>query len=312
MVSDFQKVVDSLYIKPNVDLYITGSNAYLLSGELATLLSGRYVEINMLPLSFKEYCEIKASNNKDEVFSEYLLTGGFPYVAGMVGNEKINAYLDGIYNTVIVKDIEERDKRKSVDKNKRKITDTTLLKTLSKYLSSVIGSPVSIKSIADYLISNGRKTSSNTVGDYVESLVESYIFYVAERFDIVGKNLLKSNVKYYIIDTGLRNLLIARQNKDIGYLIENTVYFELLRRGYKVNIGKIGNSEVDFVAQKNGVIEYYQVTATMIDENTFDREMKPLKAIKDNYKKTVLTLDRFSLGNYNGIEIKNIIDWLIA
>lgn len=310
-VASFEKAIDSLYVKDNTDVYITGSNSYLLSGELATLLTGRYVEISMLPLSFAEYKEL-SNESEENAFSEYMRYGGMPYVASISKTEeKVNTYIEGIYNTVVVKDIEDRQKRRETDPDKRKINDIALHKTIAKYLSSVIGSPVSVKSVTDYLISNGRRVSPNTVDDYMDALAESYIFYPAERFDIVGKEILKSNKKWYIVDLGLRNHILPRKNYDLGFSIENIVYFELLRRGYKVNIGKYGNSEVDFVAQKNGVLTYYQVTADMTNETTFEREMTPLKNIKDNYEKIVLTLDKFSVGNYEGIKVVNLIDWLL-
>ena len=311
-VPDFPKVVDSLYVKNNKDVYITGSNSYLLSSELATLLSGRYVEISMLPLSFSEYVTVTGRAQED-AFSEYMQTGGLPYVAVMNRtDEKVNQYLEGIYNTVIVKDIEERQARKEKDAGKRKITDIALLKTIARYLASVIGSPISMKSVTDYLISSGRKISPNTVSDYVEALTESFVFYPAERFDIVGKQLLKANKKLYMVDLGLRNHILPRKRYDLGFSIENIVYFELLRRGYQVNIGKFGSTEVDFVAQKQGILTYYQVTANMTAEETFEREMRPLRGIQDNYEKIVLTLDRFSLGNYEGIKVVNVIDWLLG
>ena len=311
-VPDFQKVVDSLYVKNNTDVYITGSNSYLLSSELATLLSGRYVEISMLPLSFREYVTVTGMQRED-AFAEYMKTGGIPYVAVMNRtDEKVNQYLEGIYNTVIVKDIEERQTRKEKDAGKRKITDIALLKTIARYLASVIGSPVSMKSVTDYLTSSGRKVSPNTVSDYVEALTESFIFYPVERFDIVGKQLLKANKKLYMVDLGLRNHIFPRKRYDFGFSIENIVYFELLRRGYQVNIGKYGSTEVDFVAQNQGILTYYQVTADMTAEETFEREMRPLRGIPDNYEKIVLTLDRFSLGNYDGIKVVNVIDWLLA
>lgn len=310
-VSSFEKAIDSLYVKDNTDVYITGSNSYLLSGELATLLTGRYVEISMLPLSFAEYKEL-TDKSADDAFSEYMRYGGMPYVAAMSKTEeKVNTYIEGIYNTVVVKDIEDRQKRRETDPDKRKINDIALLKTIAKYLSSVVGSPVSVKSVTDYLTSNGRRVSPNTVDDYMDALAESYIFYPAERFDIVGKEILKSNKKWYIVDLGIRNHILPRKNYDLGFSIENIVYFELLRRGYKVNIGKYANSEVDFVAQKNGVLTYFQVTADMTNESTFKREMTPLKNIKDNYEKIVLTLDKFSAGNYEGIKVINLIDWLL-
>ena len=311
-VSSFEKVVDSLYVKPNVDLYITGSNAYMLSGDLATLLTGRYVEIKMLPLSFGEFLSMTGLE-PDQGFSEYLRSGGMPYIAAMNRtDEKVSTYLEGIYNTVIVKDIEDRQARKESDPSKRKITDIALLKTIAKYLASVIGNPVSVRSITDYLISNGRKISPNTVNDYVEALTESFIFYPAERFDIVGKQLLKANRKMYIVDLGLRNHILPRRSYDLGFSLENMVYFELLRRGYKVTIGRVGNTEVDFVAEKQGAYEYFQVTADMTAKETFDREIRPLENIRDNYEKTILTMDRLTPGNYNGIQVRYLLDWLIG
>ena len=311
-VSSFEKVVDSLYVKPNVDLYITGSNAYMLSGDLATLLTGRYVEIKMLPLSFGEFLSMTGLE-PEQGFSEYLRSGGMPYIAAMNRtDEKVSTYLEGIYNTVIVKDIEDRQARKESDPSKRKITDIALLKTIAKYLASVIGNPVSVRSITDYLISNGRKISPNTVNDYVEALTESFIFYPAERFDIVGKQLLKANRKMYIVDLGLRNHILPRRNYDLGFSLENMVYFELLRRGYKVTIGRVGNTEVDFVAEKQGAYEYFQVTADMTAKETFDREIRPLENIRDNYEKTILTMDRLTPGNYNGIQVRYLLDWLIG
>ena len=310
-VPSFEKVVDSLYVKPNVDLYITGSNAYMLSGDLATLLTGRYVEIKMLPLSLREFLSMTGLE-PEQGFPEYLRNGGMPYIAAMNRtNEKVSTYLEGIYNTVIVKDIEDRQARKESDPSKRKITDIALLKTIAKYLASVVGNPVSVRSITDYLISNGRKISPNTVGDYVEALTESFIFYPAERFDIVGKQLLKANRKMYIVDLGLRNHILPRKNYDLGFSLENLVYFELLRRGYKVTIGKVGNTEVDFVAEKQGVYQYFQVTADMTSQETIEREIRPLENIRDNYEKMILTMDRLTPGNYNGIQVRYLLDWLI-
>ena len=306
----FEKVVDSLYVKPNVDLYITGSNAYMLSGDLATLLTGRYVEIKMLPLSFREFLSMTGLE-PEQGFSEYLRNGGMPYIAAMNRtNEKVSTYLEGIYNTVIVKDIEDRQARKENDPSKRKITDIALLKTIAKYLASVVGNPVSVRSITDYLVSNGRKISPNTVGDYVEALTESFIFYPAERFDIVGKQLLKANRKMYIVDLGLRNHILPRKNYDLGFSLENLVYFELLRRGYRVTVGKLGNTEVDFVAEKQGAYQYFHVTADMTAKETFEREIRPLENIRDNYEKMILTMDRLTPGNYNGIRVQYLLDWL--
>ena len=311
-VTAFEKVVDSLYVKPDIDIYITGSNAYMLSSDLATLLTGRYVEIKMLPLSFKEFLDITALD-AEQGLAEYLRDGGLPYIAVMNRtSEKVETYLEGIYNTVIVKDIEDRQTRKESEPSKRKITDITLLKTIAKYLASVVGNPVSIRSITNYLTSNGRKLSPNTVSDYVDALIESFIFYPAERFDIVGKQLLKANRKLYIVDLGLRNYILPRQNYDLGFSLENIVYFELLRRGYRVMIGKVGNTEVDFVAERKGTYSYIQVTADMTAKETFERELKPLSNIRDNYEKIVLTADRFTPGNYNGIQVKYLPDWLLG
>ena len=310
-VPSFEKVVDSLSIKDQVDIYITGSNAYMLSSELATLLSGRYTEIKMLPFSFREYIA-ETGFPKEEAFAEFMKTGGIPYVAAMNRtDEKVDQYLEGIYNTVIVKDIEQRQLRKEKEGNTRKITDIALLKNIARYLASVIGSPVSMKSITNYLTSSGRKISQNTVSDYVDALIESFIFYSVERFDIVGKQLLKINNKLYMVDMGIRNHILPRKRYDLGFTIENIVFLELMRKGYKINIGKYGATEVDFVVQKEGVLTYYQVTADMTAKETFEREMKPLRSIPDNYEKVVLTLDHFSLGNYDGIKIVNVIDWLL-
>lgn len=307
----FEKAVDSLYVKQGTDIYITGSNAYMLSGDLATLLSGRYVEISMLPLSFAEYLQVN-SKDKDSAFADYMRYGGMPFIAtAEKTEEKITTYLEGIYNTVIVKDIEDRQKRKEWDNSDTgRITDISLLKTVAKYLSSVIGSLVTVRSITNYLVSSGRKISPNTVSDYVNALTESFIFYPAERFDIVGKQLLKTNTKYYMVDLGIRNLILPKKSYDLGFSVENVVYFELLRRGYKVSVGKYGNTEIDFVAERNGELEYIQVTADMTAKETFDRALAPLTTIKDNYRKRVLTLDKFTVGNYDGIEVKNVVEWL--
>ena len=236
MVNDYQKAVDSLFIRDNIDIYITGSNAYLLSGELATLLSGRYVEINMLPLSFAEYRSVKTDGSDDTIFAEYLRLGGLPYIVSIDdANEKADAYLEGIYNTIIIKDIEERQKRKDRD-GKRNINDIALLKNIARFLASSVGNPVSIKSIADYITSSGRKVSQNTVSEYVSALVEPYIFYPVERYDVEGKQLLKQNQKYYISDLGLRWYMVTKKNYDLGFSLENVVYLELKRRGDRKSV----------------------------------------------------------------------------
>lgn len=305
-VPSYEKVVDSLHVKENIDIYITGSNSYIFSGQLATYLSGRYIEIPVLPLSFKEV--YNPQTDKEEAFQKYMKTGGFPYIHQIqLLNEQIDMYLEGIYNTVIVKDIEERINRK----NSKSVTDIALLKAISKYLSSVVGSPVSIRSITNYFKSNERTTSPNTISNYVEALCESYLYYPVEVMDVSGKEVLKSNKKYYIVDPGIRNYILPKQFYDLGFTIENIVYLELLRRRYNVNIGRNGRTEVDFIAKRNDVYTYIQVTASLVDENTFNREIRPLKQIKDNYEKIILTLDRYTLGNYEGIKVINIIDWLL-
>lgn len=291
---------------------MTGSNSYIFLGELATHLRGRYIEISMLPFSFKEFYSIK-NQNKKQAFQEYMIKGGFPYVnQHTVNEEQNNMYMEGIYNTVLLKDIEERLYRKEVESNIKNITDVVLLKSISKYLASVVGSPISIRSITNYFKSNERKVSPNTISSYVDALCESHLYYAVEQMDVVGKEVLKSNKKYYIVDPGVRNYILPRTSYDLGFTIENIVYFELIRRGYQVNIGKSGTSEVDFIAKKKDVFTYFQVTASMIDKDTFDREMRSLMSIQDNYEKIILTLDEFTPGNYNGIKVINVIDWLLA
>lgn len=311
-VVGFEKVVDSIFVKDNIDIYITGSNSYMLSGDLATYLTGRYVELSILPLSFKEYYSITLGD-KNSAFANFLKYGGMPFVATLKNDyNKTYQYLEGIYYTVIIKDIEDRQVRKEKDNDKRKIKDISLLRDVAKFLSSVVGSPVSVKSVSDYLSSNGKKVSPNTVDDYIKALTESFIFYQSDRFDVVGKQILKTNKKYYMVDLGLRNYILPKSNYDLGFSVENIVYLELVRRGFRVNVGKLMSKEVDFVARKDDTLIYLQVTADMTAESTFAREIAPLKSIKDNYEKTILTLDRFSTGNYNGIKIVNVIDWLLG
>ena len=305
-VPSYEKVVDSLYLKENTDIYVAKSTAHMVSKQLVTSLNNQYIEIPILPLSFKEV--YNPQTDKEEAFQKYMKTGGFPYINQIqLQNEQIDMYLEGIYNTVIVKDIEERINRK----NSKNVTDIALLKDISKYLSSVVGSPVSIRSITNYFKSNERKTSPNTISNYIEALCESYLYYPVEVMDISGKEVLKSNKKYYIVDPGIRNYILPKQFYDLGFTIENIVYLELLRRRYNVNIGRSGRTEVDFIAKRNDVYTYIQVTASLVDENTFNREIRPLKQIEDNYEKIILTLDRYTLGNYEGIKVINIVDWLL-
>ena len=311
-VDKWELTVNSLRLKKNIDIYITGSNAYLLSSQLSTYLSGRYVEISILPLSFKEFCSLKGGDNTDMLLAEYMRDGGFPYVSVMEKTtEKVSTYLEGIFNTIVIKDIEERSKRRETDADKRKINDIALLKSIAKYLASSVGNLISTKSIADYISSSYRKVSQNTVSDYISALEEAFIFYSADRFNVPGKAIMKTYRKLYIADLGLRRYLLARKNYDLGFSLENIVYLELLRRGYHVSVGKVQDLEVDFVARKDDRTEYYQVTANMTDESTFEREIKPLRLITDNYPKTILTLDRFTLGDYEGIEVRSVVDWLL-
>lgn len=303
--SEFERAVDSLYIKKNVDIYVTGSNAYMLSGELATLLSGRYVTVDMLPFSFREYCDALSYSNLsvDEKFNDYIRLGSFPYISSLEQNEQmIKPYLEGIYNTILIKDVASREG----------ISDISLLESIIKTIASSIGSPISINKIANTLNSYGRKISVNTVEKYVRALTDSYIFYKVDRYDIKGRQHLKTHGKYYIVDTGMRRMLLSSASSDIGHVIENIVFLELLRRGYKVNIGKLAQKEVDFVAQKYEGIEYYQVAASVMDENTLKRELAPLDSIPDHYPKVLLTLDRIGQNsNYKGIRQINLIDWLL-
>lgn len=299
-VEGFQRVVDSLYLNKQLDIYLTGSNAYLLSGELATLLSGRYVEIKLLPFSFAEYLASTGSD-KREAWKNYFSNGGFPYAAALTQDNIRMQYLDGLYNTVLVKDVLAR----------KKIADPTLLGDIFRFLLDNIGNIVSSKKIADSLTSYGRKTSSLTVENYLSALSEAFIIYKAERYDIKGKQYLKSLSKYYAVDLGLRTLLLGNQHTDIGHLLENIVYLELLRRGYKVYIGKLDDREVDFVAMSSGGTRaYYQVAATALDSNTFAREIAPLQKINDNYPKYLLTLDDLPQEN-KGIKELNILDFLL-
>lgn len=303
-IDNFPKVVDSLYIKNNVDIYITGSNAYMLSSEIATVISGRYVQIEMLPLSFKEYMESTGSDNERAIkYTEYLQNSSFPYALQLKGQpEEIRNYLESIYNTIIIKDIV----------NRKKINDPMILKSILRFIFDNIGSPLSSKKIADTLTSNGRKIDSKTVERYIEALIESYIIYQAPRYNIKGKQHLKTLEKYYVVDVGLRYMLLDSKNTDAGHILENVVYLELLRRGYKVCVGKVNEFEVDFVAQNNKGTTYFQVALTVRDDKTLERELRPLESIKDHYPKIILTLDDDPEIHYNGIRRINARDWLLG
>lgn len=301
----FEKAVDSLFIRENVDVYITGSNAYMLSGELATLLSGRYITVEMLPLSFAEYHQAVLDSKKPlaETFNDYLNLGSFPYVALLERSvAMVRPYVEGIYNTILIKDVANREG----------IKDVSILESVVKTLSSAIGSPISTKKIADTISSSGRKISVNTVDNYVRALTDSYIFYRVDRYDIKGRQHLKTLGKYYIVDTGLRQMLLSQGSADLGHLIENVVYLELCRRGFRVNIGKLAQQEVDFVASGPEGITYYQVAASVLDEGTLRRELEPLERIDDNYPKILLTLDEIGSGSdHNGIRQLNLLTWLL-
>jgi len=298
---EYERAISSLFLKKNLDIHITGSNAYMLSGELATKLTARYIEIDMLPLSFAEFSKAITTTDKRERFFQYMNMGSFPYSTHFIDNSLAHSqYLEGIFNTVLVKDVMTR----------KGLNDITLVKSIASFLSSNIGSPVSAKKIADTLTSNGRPTGSATVDTYLTALTDAYLFYKVGRYDIKGKLHLKSEGKYYCCDTGLRNMILGISNKDIGHQIENIVYLELLRRGYTINIGKSGRgAEVDFVAVRDKKTEYYQVSATVLDENTLKRELESLYQIKDNYPKFLITLDGFQ-GDHDGIQQINLIDWL--
>lgn len=302
-VENFPDVVDSLYVKKNVDLYLTGSNSSLLSSEIATLISGRYVEIKMLPLSFREFVvATKQENNLSKAYNQYVSTSSFPYVLELLQTPaEINPYLEGIYNTVLVKDISDR----------KKISDTMVLKSVTRFLFDNIGLELSSKKIADTLTSNSRKSDPKTIEKYVGALEESFIVYRAGRYNIKGKEYLKSLEKYYVSDIGLRNFMLGKKAMDVGHILENVVYLELLRRHYDVYVGKIDDAEVDFVAQTQDGNTYIQVAASVRDEQTLQRELRPLKAVKDNYPKLILTLDDDPPGDYNGITRMNALDWLM-
>lgn len=303
-VYEFQKAVDSLYIKKNVDVYITGSNAYLLSGELATLLSGRYIEIKMLPLSFKEYVSAFDNNNYQQLFLNYMKNGGMPGNISILKTNPndIDKYLDGIFSTIVYKDIMARNN----------ITDKMLLESVLKFIFDSIGSPISTKKISDTLTSRGLSTSNHTIENYISAFLESFLIYKAERFDVKGKNLLARDYKYYTVDSGLRSYLLGkRADSDMGHILENIVYLELLRRGYKVYVGKVDDLEVDFVASNREGLKYYQVSLTVRDEKVLERELKSLQKTGDYYPKILLTLDMDLETDYDGIKKINIIDWLL-
>lgn len=303
-VEQFPKVVDSLYIKDNVDIYITGSNAHKLSSEIATLLSGRYIQIEMFPLSFKEYMISTGSmNDRGIKYVDYLQNSSFPYTLELEGqSDEIRSYLEGLYNTIVVKDII----------NHSKISEPRMLKSILKFIFDNIGNPLSSKKIADTMTSSGRRIDTRTVEKYLDALTESYIIYQAKRYNIKGKQYLKTLEKYYVVDIGLRLMLFGSKQIDAGRILENIVYLELLRRGYDVYVGKVDEFEVDFVAQNGKGTTYFQVALSVRDEKTLERELRSLRAIKDHYPKILLTMDDDPEVHYDGIRRINARDWLLG
>lgn len=303
-VAQFEKVVDSLFIKKNVDMYITGSNAYFMSGELATLLTGRYIELKMLPLSFKEYCDgNKTDLPLSQKYLSYVQFGSFPYILNYENNKKeVQVYLSGIYNSILLKDVVAR----------YKISDVMMLESVTRFVFDNIGSQLSTTRIANTMTSSGRKIDQKTVEKYVRALTESLLIYRADRYNIKGKQHLKTLEKYYVVDSGLRYMLLGSRSSDVGHILENVVYLELLRRGYSVYVGQVGDLEVDFVAVSEKETTYYQVAATVREKSTLDRELAPLLKIKDHYPKCILTLDEDPAADYEGIKIINALDWLLG
>lgn len=302
LCEDFPEVIDSIYIRPNVDIYLTGSNANLLSHEIATLLSGRYVEIKMLPLSFREFAEMRGENEISRLYAEYVGGSSFPYAGALLDSPReLGDYLEGIYSTILLKDIVQR----------RKIPDPQMLDSVAKFVFDSIGSELSTRRIADTLTSNGRKSDSRTIERYLDALQESFLIYKVERYDVKGKQLLKTLEKYYVVDPGLRRHLLSGRSQDVGHILENVVFLELLRRGGKVRIGKVGSLEVDFVVENPNGTEYYQVAVTVRDTETLLRELAPLQKIHDHYPKYLLTLDEDPSDNFDGIRKLNALDWLL-
>ena len=301
-VEQFEKAVDWLYVKKNVDLYITGSNAFLLSGELATLLSGRYVEIKMLPLSFKEYISVfPESTNTSELFTRYLTDSSFPGTLELERKQDIRMYLEGIYHTILLKDIVTR----------KRIGDSMMLQSVVEYMFDNIGNLCSSTKIANIMTSAGRKISVPTVENYLDALVDSFILYKVGRYDIKGKQYLSTGAKYYAADIGMRYYLLGTKTGDMGRILENIVYLELRRRGYEIYVGKLGDSEVDFIAIGAEGEEYYQVSQSVLNEETLKRELASLEAIRDHNPKYLLTMDYMPLTSHNGIKQMNVIQWLL-
>jgi predicted AAA+ superfamily ATPase len=303
MVADFPRVVDSLYIKKNVDLYITGSNQYFLSGELATMLTGRYVTIKMTPLSFKEYVSACPEGmSVDEMYADYLRYGSFPFTLELKHNIKeIKSYLNSIYDTIVMKDVALR----------RNIVELSSLDSVTRFIFDNIGNLTTVKKIADTMMSNGRRISPPAVESYLQLLCDSFMVYRARRYDVKGKRQLMINDKYYVIDIGMRSALLGEKSFEISHVLENVIYLELLRRATDVYVGKVGNAEVDFIASDNGIPSYYQVAVSVRENDVLQHELKPLNDIHDSYPKYLLTLDRDPPCWHNGIRQVNALDWML-
>lgn len=300
-VPHFEKALDSLFIKKNVDLYVTGSNAFMLSGELSTLLSGRYIEIHVFPLSFREFLPTVNDEDEKQAFDRYLSKGGFPFATQLNDNQTYYDYIDGIVNTVLVKDILSRKER----------GNATLVEELAKYLTDTTGNLITPRKIAGLMTSKGIKISPATVSSYLKNFTDAFLFYKCDRYDISGKRYLTINSKYYTVDPALRIDLLGTKRPNFGSRLENIVYLELLRRGYEVYVGSLGSRKIDFVAIKNGVKEYYQVSLSVKDEQTYQREVRGFQQIHDNFPKRLITEDS-GYYNDNGIEQINVIDWLLS
>lgn len=303
-VENFPDVVNSLFIKKDIDLYLTGSNAYMLSSEIATLISGRYVEIKMLPLSFKEYINATGGGNHlEESYRQYIELSSLPYALDLKGNPReLHDYLNGVYSTIVLKDVVAR----------KKISDPMMLESVVRFTFDNIGNYLSTKKIADAMTSDGRRIDTKTVEKYIDALLESYILYQAKRYHIKGKQYLKTLEKYYVVDIGLRRILLGSKAMDVGHILENIIYLELLRRGYDVYVGKVNELEIDFVAIDEQRQIYFQVAATVRDEAVLRRELASLQQISDNYPKYILTLDNDPEADYEGIRKINALEWLVG
>ena len=304
MVENFQKVIDSLFLLDNVDIYVTGSNAYLLSGEIATLLTGRYVEVSMFPLSFKEFMLGQPTGmSREDGYRKYVECGSFPYVLQIENDrEMVHEYLLGLYNTIVLKDVVSR----------RKITDVMMLQSVVRFLADNIGNVSVIKRVSDTMTSIGRKIASHTVENYMAALVDSFIFYPVRRYDVKGMQLLKTGQKFYLADIGLRQVINGARSGDMGHVLENIVFLELSRRGGEIYVGKIGDCEIDFIVVEGNFRSYYQVSLSVRDESTMRRELAPLLSISDSFPKYLLTMDNDPVTYHEGIKQLYVLDWLLG